>query len=210
MIATSSLVALGPYQETAPVLFARPKIAELTLRLYGRSLHPELFEVLQTREIERGGYRAITKVTSAGHVVTWRYAGVTLTEVAAPGNQPLPAKRRLMSHTFGAEQTDTVECRGGVTYEVSFALEQLSKEAFRSYQDELDLASLKSTAGIDGGNDKGNVLVQRFDAAGRVGVGATSYVDTEARDRSFRVRTLHTFPDAGAVVKTQTVFRLPA
>ena len=151
MLATSSLVALGPYQETAPVLFARPKIAELTLRLYGRSLHPELFEVLQTREIERGGYRAITKVTSAGHVVTWRYAGVTLTEVAAPGNQPLPAKRRLMSRAFGAEPTDTVARRGGVTYG-----------------------------------------------------------DTEARDRSFRVRTLHTFPDAGAVVKTQTVFRLPA
>lgn len=192
------------------MLFARPKIAELTLRLYGRSLHPELFEVLQTREVERAGYKAVLKVTSAGHVVSWRYAGLTLTEVAAPANQPLPAKRRLMSHTFGAEQTDTVECRGGVSYEVSFAMEQLAPDAFRSYQQELDLASLQSAAGIDGGHDNGNVLVQRFDAAGRVGVGATSYIDTEARDRSFRVRTLHTFPDASAVVKTQAVFRLPS
>ncbi|TWT46408.1 DUF2617 family protein [Botrimarina hoheduenensis] len=191
------------------MLFARPKIAELTLRLFGRSLHPELFEVHQQQHLTRAGYEATIAVTSAGHVVCWRYEGLTLTEVAASAHQPLPAKRRLMLHSFGPEQTDTIECRGGVTYEVSFAIEQLSAEAFRNYQKELDLASLQSAAGIDGGHDGGNVLVHRFDAAGRVGVGATSYVDTEARDRSFRVRTLHTFPDDGAIVKTQSVFRLP-
>ena len=39
------------------VLSVRPRIAELVFQLYGRSLHPELFEVHRTRRIERGGYR---------------------------------------------------------------------------------------------------------------------------------------------------------
>src|SRR5688572_8086865 len=40
------------------VLIVRPKIAELVFQVYGRSLHPELFDVYQTRQIERGGYKS--------------------------------------------------------------------------------------------------------------------------------------------------------
>ena len=65
------------------MLSVRPKVAELAFQLYGRSLHPELFEVFRTRCIERNGYVAKIDITSAGHVVTWRYGGLTLTEVAA-------------------------------------------------------------------------------------------------------------------------------
>ena len=70
----------------------RPKIAELAFQVYGRTLHPELYEVLQTRTIERNGFQAKIDITSAGHVVTWRYQGQVLTEVATAANQPLPEK----------------------------------------------------------------------------------------------------------------------
>ena len=50
------------------MLFVRPKVAELTFQLYGRSLHPELFEIFSSRKVERGGYSAKIDVTSAGHV----------------------------------------------------------------------------------------------------------------------------------------------
>ena len=50
----------------------RPKIAELAFQVYGRTLHPELYEVLQTRTVERNGFQAKVDITSAGHVVTWR------------------------------------------------------------------------------------------------------------------------------------------
>ena len=72
------------------MLSVRPKIAELVFQLYGRSLHPELFEVHSARQIERGGYRATVQITNAGHVITWQYEGITLTEVAAAANHPLP------------------------------------------------------------------------------------------------------------------------
>ena len=64
------------------VLTVRPKVAELSFQLYGRSLHPELFTVFQSRSISRGGYEARIDITSAGHLITWRYQGLTLTEVA--------------------------------------------------------------------------------------------------------------------------------
>src|SRR5688572_17325376 len=80
----------------ATVLSVRPKVAELVFQLYGRSLHPELFQIYSTRQVQRGDYQATIDITSAGHVVTWRYQGLTLTEVAASAHHPLPQKRRLV------------------------------------------------------------------------------------------------------------------
>lgn len=209
------------------MLSVRPKIAELVLQMYGRALHPELFEVYGSKRIVRGrvapsepgspppadasGYEAVVQVTSAGHVVTWRHAGLTLTEVAASSHQPLPQKRRLMSHPLEGEQTDKIECRGGVTYEVSFALDTVTPDAFRSFQQELDLMNLQGGDPSGSSSEISSGLLHRFDASTRVGhgIGAVSYVNVQSRDRSLCVRAMHTFPDDCAIVKTQSTFRLP-
>ncbi|WP_146445605.1 DUF2617 family protein [Botrimarina colliarenosi] len=216
------------------MLSVRPKIAELVMQLYGRPLHPELFEVFAQKRLERGkvappprvvtaadvvadeeahrdatGYEAVIQITSAGHVVRWRQGGMTLTEVCASSHQPLPTRRRLMSHRLEGERTERVECRGGVVYETNLALETASTEALQSYQQEFDLMSLQGSSLPTGGG--GSALLHRFEASGRAGVslGAISFVDVQARDLSLRIRALHTFPDDHAVVKTESVFRLP-
>ena len=38
------------------MLSVRPKVAELVFQLYGRALHPELFEVYSSRTVKRGDY----------------------------------------------------------------------------------------------------------------------------------------------------------
>src|ERR1044072_7985414 len=92
------------------VLSVRPKVAEVVFQLYGWALHPELFQVYSTRTVKRGDYEATIDITSAGHVVTWRYQGLTLTEVATNAHHPLPQKRRLVSYRHKGECTDQVEC----------------------------------------------------------------------------------------------------
>lgn len=180
------------------MLTVRPKVAELTFQLYGRSLHPELFEIYSSRKLERGGYSAKVDITSAGHVVTWRYAGLTLTEVAASAQHPLPQKRRIMSYKLKGERQDRVECRGGVMYQMSFQLETVSADIFWHFQQELSR---------DG--ERQGMLYQ-FDASGRMSIGALSYVNVETRNRSLLVQAFHTFPDDFAIVKSQSVFELPA
>lgn len=179
------------------MLIVRPKIAELIFQVYGRSLHPELFEVYQTRQIERGPYKANVQITSAGHVVTWHYQGLTLTEVAAASNQPLPEKRRLISHRVAGERKERIQCRGGVVYEVEFSLERVEAEMFLTFQQELTLEGTREG------------MLQRFESSGRFGLGAMSYINIQSRDRSLLIRALHTFPDDFAIVKSQSQFRLP-
>ncbi len=179
------------------MLIVRPKIAELVFQVYGRSLHPELFEVYQTRLIERGPYKASVQITSAGHVVCWQYQGLTLTEVAAAANQPLPQKRRLLSHRVASERKEQIQCRGGVVYQTEFSLERVEAGMFQTFQQELTLEGTREG------------MLQRFDSSGRFGLGAMSYINVQSRDRSLLVQALHTFPDDCAIVKSQSLFRLP-
>ena len=179
------------------MLTVRPKVAELVFQLYGRPLHPELFQVCQTRTVKRQNYQAKVDITTAGHVVTWRYAGLTLTEVAAAAHHPLPERRRLMNYRLRGQRTDRVDCRGGINYQVSFQLEPVDPEVFWTFQQELALD----------GERKG--MLHRFDSSGRMALGALSYVNVETRNRSLLVQAFHTFPDDYAIVKSQSLFQLP-
>ena len=179
------------------MLTVRPKVAELVFRLYGRPLHPELFEVYRSQTISRADYEARIDITSAGHVVTWRHAGLTLTEVAASAHHPLPEKRRLMSYMLKGQRSDHVECRGGIRYEMSFQLEPVEPEVFWTFQQEL----------AEDGQRQG--MLHKFDASGRMALGALSYINVEMRTRKLLIQAFHTFPDDYAIVKSQSIFQLP-
>lgn len=179
------------------MLSVRPKVTELVFQLYGRSLHPELFNIYQSRTIQRGDYEATIQITSAGHLVTWNYQGLTLTEVAAAANHPLPMKRRLMSYRMRGERSDKLECRGGACYEIQFALEPANPKEFAEYQKQLTLQATRTG------------MLQFFDSSGRLETGAISYINIDSRDKVMRVQAFHTFPDDCAVLKTQSSYQLP-
>ena len=176
------------------MLSLRPKAAELVFQVFGRPLHPELFNLCATRSVDRGNYVATVAITGAGHVITWRRGGSTLTEVATGSSQPLPQKRRLLAHRLAGERSDRVQCRGGVTYETCFQLETVPSELFWSFQEEILIA----------GGRRG--LLHRFESAGRLANGAVSWIDLETRPRGLLVQAYHTFPDDLAIVKSQSLF----
>ena len=179
------------------MLTTRPKVAELVFQVYGRALHPELFQVYRTQSIKRGKYQAKIDITSAGHVVTWSYAGITLTEVATSALHPLPERRRLISARLKGQRNERVECRGGVSYQVSFQLEPVEPEIFWTFQNELCEDSLQRG------------MLYKFDSSGRMALGAISYINVESRDSKMLVQAFHTFPDDYAIVKSQSLFCLP-
>ncbi|MGQ9575893.1 MAG: DUF2617 family protein [Thermoguttaceae bacterium] len=179
------------------MLIVRPKVAELVFRLFGRPLHPELFEVCASQTVERDEYQAKIDITSTGHVIAWRRGGLTLTEVTTSAHHPLPERRRLMSYRLKGHRSDQIECRGGIRYQVSFQLEPVPPEVFWTFQEELCREGPRLG------------LLQHFDASGRIALGAISFIHVESRIRTLTLRTFHTFPDDYAIVKTQSVFEIP-
>lgn len=184
------------------MISVRPKVAELVFQLYGRPLHPELFHtharrVVQRGETSGGQYQAVVEITGAGHVVTWRYEALTLTEVCTAAHHPLPQRRRLLSYKLKGERHDQLECRGGIKYQMSFQLEPVDPEVFWTFQQEL----------ARDGERQG--MLYRFGSNGRMQMGALSYINVETRKRSLLIQSFHTFPDDYAIVKSQSLFELP-
>jgi hypothetical protein len=173
-----------------PIL--RPNVEEMVFQLYGRPLHPELFDILATRRLRFGDATLSLWLTRTGHVISWQNRRFHLTEVVA-ADQPLPECGQLLRHKLRGERCDMLGNLTEVNYQVSFQLESLSPEQFLNVHQEI-LA--------DGGKQG---LLHAFAPNHRWALTPVGLINVEARAGCLFLSTFHTFSDDHAVVKTQSL-----
>jgi hypothetical protein len=171
----------------------RPPVSNLVFQVYGRPLHPEFFDILAVRKVQREDYQLTVCLTRTGHVISWENADVYLTEVAAAGDQPLPQRRRLRHWRLRGERCDTLACAHHVYYQTSFQLEVVPLEIFLHLHDEI----------LSDGSKRG--LLYHFQPHHRLSLSPLGLINVEARPGCLFLSTFHTFPDEYAVVKTQSL-----
>ena len=171
----------------------RPRVSELVFQLYGRPLHPEFFDILAVRKIQREDYELTVRITRTGHVISWENRDVSLTEVTAAADQPLPEKRRLLSYRLRGEHCDSLVCAHGINYQMSFQVEVLPQEVFLHVHDEI----------LADGGKRG--LLHNFQPNHRLSLAPLGFVAAEGRAGCLILTTFHTFPDDHAIVKTQSL-----
>src|SRR5213596_3586123 len=115
----------------------RPRVGDLVFQLYGRPLHPELFDILALRKLQREDYELTVRITRTGHVISWENNDVFLTEVTAAAEQELPERRRLLNYRLRNEHAVRLACAHGIHYEASFQVEVLPPEIFLHIHDEI-------------------------------------------------------------------------
>lgn len=177
------------------MLTVRPKISELAFRVFGRSLHPELFETYLSRTITRDQYQLKIDITSSGHVVTWKRHGKVFCEVASSSHQPLPTNCQLFENVVGLPNQFQTH-HDALEYVSNFQLNPATSQTFSVIQNEL----LKSVP-CEG-------MLFQFHSSGRISMGAISYINIQSRLNSVHIRAFHTFPDAYMVMKSESVFRV--
>ena len=173
------------------VYSVRPRVADLVFQLFERPLHPEFFDVLAMRRIERPDYTVTISITRSGHVITWRNAEVVFTELADL-EPALPEKRRLLSYRLRGENAGTVRS-GSVLYQMNFQVETLAPEIFLHVHEEI----------LADGTKRG--LLHNFQPNHRLAVAPLGYVAAETRASCLFVSSFHTFPEENTVVKSQTL-----
>src|SRR4051812_22774384 len=102
------------------VPLVRPPVSELIFQLYGRPLHPELFEILAHRRLHHEDYEVWVRITHTGHVISFENEDVHLTELTGAAGQPLPSKRRLLDYRLRQEHCASLACAHGIHYQTSF------------------------------------------------------------------------------------------
>jgi hypothetical protein len=171
----------------------RPPVTGLSLMLYARPLHPELFDTLVVRRVRHEDYDLTVCITRTGHVISWQNARGHFTEVTAAAGQELPARHRLLSHPLRGEHTERLTSVGGVSYQSSTTVETLPPEVFRHAHDEIAADGLRRG------------LFHNFRPRHRLALAPLGLVTTDAWSGCLVLATFHTFPAERVVVKTQTL-----
>ncbi|MBV9124447.1 MAG: DUF2617 family protein [Planctomycetes bacterium] len=180
------------------VFSLRPRVSDLVFQLYGRPLHPELFDILAVRKVQREDYELTLRITRTGHVISWENRDVYLTEVTAAAEQSLPEKRRLLSYRLRGEHSGRLTCAFGVSYQTSFQVETLTPEIFLHVHDEI----------LADGGKRG--FLHNFQPNHRLALAPLGFIAAEARSSCLFLSTFHTFPDEHTVVKSQSLIEIKA
>ena len=114
----------------------RPRVADLVFQLYERPLHPEFFDILAVRRIERPDYEVAIHITRTGHFITWKNADRLLTELADV-DQRFAEDRRPLSYRLRGEHAATLACGHGIVYQMNFQVETLAPEIFLHVHEEI-------------------------------------------------------------------------
>ena len=174
----------------------RPRVAELVFQLHASPLHPEFFDILACRKIQRGDFELTVRITRTGHVITWERHRQFLTEVTTVADLSLPANRRLLNYRVCGEHAGSVACARGVHYQMNFQVEVLPEEIFMHVHDEI----------LADGGKRG--LLYNFQPNHRLSLAPLGFVTVEAGADCSILTSFHTFPQENAVVKTQSLIEL--
>jgi hypothetical protein len=174
------------------------RIADLSFRVLGRAPHPDWFATRAHRRVAQDGWQADVRIIDGGHAILWRAGDIRLAEVMAGASTPLPDSAVLFHAPVRHERATVLRPGEGVEYQTCFEVERNDPEVFAHLCDEMSL---------DAQRDR---LFVRSSGPNRLAPPSVSHVVFETRARGLLVHTFHSFPADRAIVRTQSLFEIPA
>ena len=173
--------------------YARPDVADMVLRVFERSVHPELFATVSETQVKVGNDVATLRLGRHGHLLEYRTKHSTFTEIATSKFAPLPSHLCLIDRRLIGYRTHSVEGKG-VRYHCSYQLESAPAEIYLTLHRELETDARTST------------LAVALPGSSISSPDCLSLLQCDLLPAGFVVHAFHTFPDNGAVLIIQTLF----
>jgi len=168
----------------------------LSLLLYQRTLHPELFRILAADKVSRRAYEADIWLVEGGHVIMFTAGKNTLTEVIVT-NYPVPTDRGLIqSIPCRGEKYHEMVSGGNIRYMISTQEEQLTQTLYDATRHEIATYASKR-----------ELMPAEVQSTGDV-AGSLHVLDIERRSHELLVQSFHLFDDSMLVIKTQGIFEV--
>jgi hypothetical protein len=176
----------------------RSRIADLTFRVFDRTLHPDWFATREFRRIEQLGWEADVRIIDGGHAVVFRSGSIRLSEILSGPETGLPEAGLLFQSHLRRERSATLQPGGGIQYQSCLEVEHVDPEIFRHLCEEIRL---------DGSRNR---LYHSFPSSNRLAPAPISHVLVSSRVNDLSIQWFHTFPDECAIVRTQSLFEVKA
>ncbi len=175
--------------------YVRPDVADMVLRVFDRSVHPELIETLCETTIPVGPNQAALKISQYGHALEFRTKHRIVTEVATSKFSPLPSGGRMVDRRLIGYRTHMFE-GVGVRYHCSYQLETLPADVYLQVHREMEMDARKA------------ILTASLPGSSSSSPDCLSYLMSDLLPEGLVIHSFHTFPDNGAVLRIQTLFEV--
>ena len=169
----------------------------LTLLLYQRTLHPELFKIFAAEQVSRRAYEADVWLVEGGHVITFVAGKHTLTEVIQMGPGEMTDRGLIQTVPCRGEKYHEMTAPGGnIRYMISTQEEQLTQTLYEATKQEIREYALKR-----------ELMMADTPATADRG-GALGVLDIERRSHELLVQSFHLFDENQMVIKTQAIIEV--
>jgi hypothetical protein len=168
----------------------------LTLLLYQRTLHPELFKILASEQVSRRAYEADVWLVEGGHVIMFTADKNTLTEVILTKNEPMTDRGLLQTIPCRGERYHEMQAGANIRYMISTQEEQMTQTLYEATKHEISTYAAKRELMTAATPPIG-------DAAGSLSV-----LDIERRSHELLVQSFHLFDENQMVIKTQAIIEV--
>jgi len=168
----------------------------LTLLLYQRTLHPELFKILASEKLARRAYEAEIWLVEGGHVISFTAGKHTLTEVILTSGEPMTDRGLLQTIPCRGEKYHEMTAAGNIRYMISTQEEQLTQTLYDATKHEITSYAAKR-----------ELMTAETPASGDTGA-SMSVLDIERRSHELLVQSFHLFDDNQMVIKTQAIIEV--
>ena len=168
----------------------------LTLLLYQRTLHPELFKILASERVSRRAYDADIWIVEGGHVITLTTGKNTLSEVIVTNHEPLTDRGLLQSIPCRGERYHEMTAGENIKYMISTQEEQLTQTLYDATKHEI--------ATYAHNRELMNAETPATPEFGAV----LSVLDIERRSHELLVQSFHLFDESQMVIKTQAIIEV--
>jgi len=167
----------------------------LTLLLYQRTLHPELFKILSSEKVVRRAYEADIWLVEGGHAIMFTAGKNTLSEVIVTNAGPLTDRGQLQSIPCRGEKYHETTI-GNIKYMISTQEEQLTQTLYDATRNEISAYAARR-----------ELMIGEVPPTGENG-GSLSVLDIERRSHELLVQSFHLFDESQMVIKTQAIIEV--
>src|SRR5437764_3253714 len=167
----------------------------LSLLLYQRTLHPELFQILASEKVSRRAYEAEIWLVEGGHVTTFTTGKNTLTEVVVTGGEQVTDRGLIQSVPCRGEKYHEMQ-QANIKYMISTQEEQLTQTLYDATKHEIQTYAAKR-----------ELMNAEVPPTGETG-GSLSVLDIERRSHELLVQSFHLFDENQMVIKTQAIIEV--
>jgi hypothetical protein len=168
----------------------------LTLMLYQRLLHPELFRIVASDTVTRRAYDADVWMVDGGHIVSFTVGRNTLAEVIVSGTDTLNDRGLVQTIPCRGERYHEMTSGTNIRYMISTQEEQLTATLYDATKQEIVDYSAKRE------------LMSHQTASTAECGSVLSVLDVEKRSHELLVQSFHLFDENNLVIKTQTIFEV--